>query len=78
MTFNKLVLETGLIVTPELIMNNYDISLGEWCSDDYNQLLMETDKQYRLMLEFWVSSNFISSEKKIHLMEKLGIEIFDI
>ena len=77
-TLNELVSRTGLIVTPELITNNYDISLKEWCFDDYNQILMETNKQYLPMLEFWVSSNFISSEKKTQLMEESGIEIFDI
>jgi len=77
MPFDEFVKTTGLIVTPELFKNN-NISVDTWCKNKHNQKLMRSNKQYEPMLEYWLNSDFITTEEKIEAMEKSGIEIFEV
>jgi len=76
-TFDDFVNETCLIVTPELLKNN-NISIDTWCKNKHNQKLMKTNKLYEPMLEYWLNSDFITTEEKIEAMKESGIEIFEI
>jgi len=77
MSFNDFVYTTGLIVTPELLENN-DMPIDTWYKNKHNQKLMRTNKQYEPMLEYWLNSDFITTEEKIEAMEESGIEIFEV
>ena len=78
MNFHQFVQKTKLKVTPEIIKNNFDNSLEEWCSNSNNQIFMRIDNLYRPILEYWLNSDFITTEEKIEAVKVSGIEIFDI
>ena len=78
LSFNDFVNVTKLNVFPELIENNFDISLEKWCSYRRNKILMKTNELYKPMLEYWLNTDFITIEEKIDAMKESGIEIFEI